>query len=359
VSVPIQAIPYLRLFKRLFLGQSSLGNVAFRQDVLFPEETATLRPAIYLPGQMEKVIDYRPTDTISITTKETEVRAATSTNVTYAPTIAYHIKNAVLFDGCIYVGRFKHPISDRSLFKGNGAREPSYIKSCGLASTYLGTKYFGHWLLDDCTKYLLAEEFGAPLSLRMPAYGHLQQYQTYFSQNWACIDRAYIDHLVVFQDFSQSSFKRKRYEILRKRLQFHFPERAPSTFVYLKRGNTGVARTIENENEIVDSLTKRGFLIADVATDGLDKLIRTLSSAKIVVSLEGSHNDHCALVCPEDSALLILQPADRFAAFQRAWSECLGMRYGFVVGDARSAGYYFSTSEILQTVDLLLARMDA
>ena len=333
--------------------------MAFRQDLLFPEETATLRPAIFLPGQTDKVIDYRPTDTISITTKEVQVKAAISTAVTYAPTIAYHIKDAVLFDGCIYVGRFKHPIADKSLFKGGNTREPYYIKSCALASTYLGTKYFGHWLLDDCTKYLLAEASGTPLCLRGPAYSHLQQYQTYFGQDWMSIDRAYIEHLVIFQDFSQNTFKRKRYDILRARLQTHFPQRFPSTFVYLKRGNTGVARKIENENEIIDALTKRGFVIADVGSDSLDQIISTLSSAKIVVSLEGSHNDHCAVACPENSGLLILQPADRFAAFQRAWSECIGMRYGFVVGDARTAGYYFSTSEILQTVDLLLSKLDA
>src|SRR5262249_10362059 len=150
------------------------------------------------------------------------------------------------------------------------------------------TRFFGHWLLDDCTKYLLAEEIGNPLCLRMPPYGHLQQYESYFGQDWRPTDRAYIDHLVIFQDFAQNSFKRKRYKILRDRLQAHFTRSAPQNLVYLKRGTTGVRRIIQNEDEIIDGLLKRGFLVLDIATHRLEHIIERLSNAKIVVSLEGS-----------------------------------------------------------------------
>ena len=40
---PIQATPYVRLFKRLFLGQGSLQTISYKQDILCPEENATLR----------------------------------------------------------------------------------------------------------------------------------------------------------------------------------------------------------------------------------------------------------------------------------------------------------------------------
>ena len=222
MSVPIQTTPYIRLFKRLFLGQSSLEKVAFRQDLLFPEETATLRPAIFLPGQIEKVIDYRPTDTITKNKKETEVRAATSTAVTYAPTIAYHIKDAVLFDGSIYVGRFKHPIADKSLFSGNKAREPHYIKSCALASTYLGTKYFGHWLLDDCTRYLLAEAAGTPLCLRGPASAISSNMKPILVRI-GCRLTEPISIILLYSKILHRTASSINAMILRARLQTHFP----------------------------------------------------------------------------------------------------------------------------------------
>jgi len=357
MSIPIQLVPYTRLLKRLFLGQNSLQAVAYQQDILCPEEKATLRPALFLPGQVERVKDYKATDAVAVTTKKKEIVEAVSTTVTYAPAIAYHIKDAVLFDGSIYVGRFKHPIADSSLFH-LGSRKLSHINSCALASTYLGTKFFGHWLLDDCTKYLLAEEISKPLCLRMPPYGHLQQYESYFGQDWSPTDRAHIDHLVIFQDFAQNSLKRNRYKILRDRIRARFTRNTPQTLIYLRRGTTGVRRIIQNEDKIIDGLIKRGFFVLDIAIHSLEHIIEKLSNAKMVVSLEGSHNDHCALACPENSGLLVLQPADRFAAFQRAWCECIGIRYGFVVGEAQHAGYDFSLSEILRTVELMLNEIE-
>ena len=180
--VPIQVIPYVRLAKRLFSGQGSLQSIAYRQDTLCPEEKTTLRPAVFLPGQLDRIIRFKPTDAVAVTTKEGEIAEAIATTVVHAPTIAYHIKDAILFDGSFYAGRFKHPIADLSLFNSD-RQKPIHIKSCALASSYLGTKFFYHWLADDCTRYLLAEEVGTPLRLRMPAYGHLQNYQTYFNED--------------------------------------------------------------------------------------------------------------------------------------------------------------------------------
>jgi Glycosyltransferase 61 len=349
---PIQVVPYVRLFKRLVSGRGSLQAIAHRQDVLCPEEKVTIRPAVYLPGQIDRVTDFK-IDPWFQTTKEAEIAQAISTTATHVPTVAYHIKDAVLFDGSIYVGHVRHPIADKSLFV-SAAHAPYHIKTGALASSYLGTKYFGHWLRDDCTKYLLAEEFGLPLCLRGAAFGHQQKYQAYFGQDWTPTDRARIDHLVVFQDFSQNSLKRKRYRVLRERIKAHFPGNIRGSHIYLRRGQTGVPRIIQNEDEIIDALIQRGFVILDVASDSLDHIIGTLVNAKIVVSLEGSHIAHCVFASPENSGLLVLQPPDRFAAMHRGWSECLGIRFGFVVGAVGDVGYYFTVPEILRTIDLLL-----
>ena len=352
---PPRAIPYVRLAKRLFFGPGSLEGVAYQQDVLCPEETIAIPPAIFLAGQIEKVTKQKR-DTWGHKTREQAIAEATATTATHAPTIAYHIKDAVLLDGQIYAGRFKYPIADKSLYASGPGKE-QHIKAASLASSYLGTKYFGHWLADDCTRYMLAKQFTRPLCVRMPPYAHKQQYEAFFSQNWAPTDRARIDHLVVFQDFSQNSLKRKRYRILREQIKARFPETARNGYVYLRRGQTGVSRPIQGEQLIIDALTKRGFVVADIATDSLEHIIRTLLKAKIVVSLEGSHIVHSVFAIPNHSGLLVLQPANQFSAVHRDWSECLGIRFGFVVGNAGSAGYSFSLSEILRTVDLLLGNM--
>ena len=353
--LPIQFVPYIRLVRRLFSGLSSLQSIAYEQNILCPEEKAAIPPAVFLPGQIERVKD-RIKNPWANTTSEVEIAEAISTTVTHAPTIAYHLNNAILFDGSIYAGSCRlpfYPKGDKSL-SVSMMHAPHHMDTGALASTYLGTRFFGHWLVDDCTKYLLAEAVAPTICTRRSAFSHQQKYQTYFGQDWTPIDRARIDHLIVFQDFSQNSHKRKRYRALRDRIKSHFPSNDRGACIYLRRGKSGVSRVIQNEDEIVDALVKRDFMVVDIESDNLDHIIGSLVKTKIVVSMEGGHIAHCTYTCPEHSALLVLQPPDQFTATYRGWSACLGIGFGFVVGSIGDAGYYFPISEILVTIDLLL-----
>jgi hypothetical protein len=217
VTFPIQAIPYANYIRRRLFGGVPSKTAAYRQEVLCAEETVKIRPAIFLPGQINRVIGTDPATTI-----EWEVFTATWKP---APTIAHHIRNAILFDGSIYRGRFKSFIATRSFFLSPApSSEPIHLKTVGLASSHLGSRFLGHWLIDDCIQYRLAEEYGQPLCLRGPIYAdHQKQYQTYLEQDWSPIDRAWIDHLIVYQDFhwgtAQDSLRRAQIRILRDRVR--------------------------------------------------------------------------------------------------------------------------------------------
>src|SRR5262245_34171562 len=143
MHLPLAVIPYARLARRM-LGRTTLTSVAHSHEILSPKEEAAVRPAIFLPGQIEKV-----TSAHFESTKDVEIAAATSLTATHAPTIAYHIRNAALIDGSIYVGSYRHRISDKSLFASSN-RETRYLPKAALASTHNGILYFGHWLEEDC-----------------------------------------------------------------------------------------------------------------------------------------------------------------------------------------------------------------
>ena len=352
--IPIRIVPYVRGLKRLLLGPGTLQSAAYRQEVLCVEEKVQMRPAVFLSGQIDPV-----TGTAIESTKAKEIAAATLPTAIHAPAIAYHIRNAILFDGCIYHGRLKHLVADKSVCYSLSS-ELQHFGTVGLASSYIGTKYFGHWLTDDCLRYLLAERNGQPLCLRRPVYaeGHQEQYQSYFGQNWTPVDRARIDHLIVYQDFAQNSLKRLRYRLLRERVRARLVADDSRTLVYIRRGALGARRVIQNEEEIIAVLIKHGFIIVDMEFDSLQRLLETLATAKVVVSVDGSHGAHCAFSVPENSGLIVLQPPDRFVAWHRGWSEAVGMRFGFVVGARGERGYCFSCSEILQTMDLMLKSLD-
>ena len=352
MRIPINAVPGVRLVKRFILGPGSLEDTSFKQEVMCAEERTTLPPAIFLPDQLERVAEQK-IHGWGAKSREEAIAEATATAVVHAPAIAYHIKDATLIDGRLFAGRFKYPIAQKSLYATN-VQEPRRFNIAALASSFLGTKYFGHWLTDDSTRFMLAEQFGTPLCARMPVYVHQRMYQKYFEQNWEPTDRAYIDHLVIFQDFSQSSFKRERYRKLRERIKKRFPVSTRRSNIFLRRGQTGSSRSIQNEEAIVGALVKRGFMVVDIASDRLEHIVEPLLSAKLVVSMEGSHVAHCTLTVPEDSALLILEPPDKFSGVHRSQAGCLGVKFGFVVGEFGDAGYRFSVNEILQTIDLLL-----
>ena len=55
MAFPIEVVPYINYIGRRLFGDRSLRSAAYRQEVLCAEETVSLRQAIFLPGQVERV----------------------------------------------------------------------------------------------------------------------------------------------------------------------------------------------------------------------------------------------------------------------------------------------------------------
>src|SRR6266705_1748151 len=72
MPIPIKLRAYQRHIKRLFFGPGTVQSAAYDRHVIFPKSKARLSPAVFLPGQINKVTDSAPE-----TTRESEVREAT------------------------------------------------------------------------------------------------------------------------------------------------------------------------------------------------------------------------------------------------------------------------------------------
>jgi len=216
---PLRLAPYLRIPRRLLEGQVSLGDIALKKDVICPEEVVSLRAPVFLPEQINKITarKFIAEDALwfrTETDQKDQIDALLNTEFTYPASIAYHLKNAVLLDGSIYVGAYRypfHPKERKSIFKPPANCADVHLKEAALASTYLGTRYFGDWLTEDCSRYALAETYSSPLCVRTIDYADKSKYNLYFNQNFAPIDRARIDYLTIFDDVPQNSCKRERY----------------------------------------------------------------------------------------------------------------------------------------------------
>src|SRR5205823_3217934 len=132
---------------------------------------------------------------------ETEVRRATSPNSTHAATIAYHIDNATIVNGSVYARNHKIFITKE---RPTNRQNISRYQRAALVSSEFGTRYFGHWLADDCIQYSLADQIGfLPLCLARPPTkvgidqrSHQKQYEMYFGQDWTPVDRCRVDKLI-------------------------------------------------------------------------------------------------------------------------------------------------------------------
>jgi hypothetical protein len=350
-AMPLRMAPYLRLARRLIRGPGTPKSVSIETEVLCPEETSVNSPPIFIPGQIE-----RATSATEHQPLEAEIGSMLASTYTHAPTIAYHVRNATVLDGSIYADNLRYFIADAKLFAGNGITR--HLKTAGLASTTVGNRYFGHWLRDDCIQYLLAQRAGAAVCISSEVSDHKTRYASYFDQDWTPTDRAFVENLVIYQDFAQNSLKLERYKKLSSKIGAKFGAQSVRTdLVYVRRGATGAARPIYDEPTLIDNLIKRGFIVLDIARDDLDQVLKTLLRARLLVSIEGSHMTHCVYTLDQNCALLVLQPADRFTAVHRHWAASVGVPFGFVVGARGEQGYQFSLDEILRTIDLVLDRI--
>ena len=345
MQIALRAAPFLRNVRRFFAGPANRTETAFEQEVLCEGDVSELQPSLFLDDQIEKI-----RGTTAESTLDVELDDALRRTATNAPTIAFHIKNATLLDGSLYAGRMKHQVANKTAKANN---QISHLETAAVCNSLAGSTYFGHWLADDVLTYMLAERYAKPVCCSPNApYGHMPFYTKILGQDWTATDQAFIEHLILFQDFAQTSLKKSRQLEARGKVLSQVKAMAGNHLIYLRRGNTGASRMIANEQEIIDGLSRKGFTILDINTDSLDRILSYLASSRIVVSMEGSQTYHGAYSQPSGSGLLLLQPPARFTATQRAWSANIGVRFGFVVGDQSDDATYFSLNDILKTVDL-------
>jgi hypothetical protein len=345
LSIPVRAIRYWEYANRLLIGKRSLESIATKVEMLSPEERdCPCEPAVFLATQPAKITGAM----IAGQTVSEALASATATTVTHLPTLAYQIDDAILIDGSIYSEGVKYWIAHRK----DSAKQILDLHSAAVASTPQGTRWFGHWLMDDCLTYEIARNFDNVICVNSQFSNQQKEYQTYFGQDWTDLGAVRVKHLTIFEDYGHNHYKRQRQGQLSQAIQKRFHSEK-TTRIYLRRGVTGTPRPIANEQQIIETLAKHGFIVADIENDSLEELLSALCSAEIVVSIEGSHVSHCGFSLPRHAKLLLLQPDDRFCMIHNGWLGCIDGIQGFVVGEKTVDGYFFPTSDILRTIDLM------
>lgn len=149
-----------------------------------------------------------------------------------------------------------------------------------------------------------------------------------------------------------TSHRRARLAQLRNRLHDgEGPQRGHG--VFLRRRGGGAARVLINEEEIERILATLGFEIIDPANDPAETIMIRCRDASIVVGVEGSGLAHGLLGCAPDAAFVVLQHPHRFNNVWKDFTDALGMRYAFLVGEGSREAFRVDPEELRATLELL------
>jgi hypothetical protein len=330
----------------LRLPQIPVARAASRSWVVHPAVREVRPRAFFLDGQLDRVEGVQ-----NETSLDFELARVLGREVEHAATMAFELDDATIFEGSVYAGgtRLRFMEAPFSLRAFGGAEEE--LDRAALDCTFVGNRYFGHWIADDCPLHLLAREHAEPIGVTRPLFGQEAQFGALWGLHPRKVSSATVRKLLYFLDYSQNRTKRERYERLRAPIQARAGS-ASRRGVYFRRGSGGALRELTNQTEIEERLTRRGFHVLDPTVETVEKVMDLCAGAPCVVSVEGSQLAHGLLNVAAGGSLLALQPPNRFNNVYKDRADCLGLRYGFVVGRGNEAGFHVDVDEIERTLDL-------
>lgn len=340
--------PAIGLMSRLVARKAPEPEaVAHEWWEIAPGETRFVPPAIHLPGQIERVI------ATEFGTKAEVIRHLLGGfEVREGPTRGFALRGADLVDGVLYAGRARRHLRPGARLRTR-AEMPEQRTSGVLYETWVGNRWFGNWLTDDCLGYALAERFGVPVASMPAPKGHAAEYERLLGHRPRRFESCHFDELILLGDRANNTDRATRGARLAARLRVGLDTR-PHPGVFLTRGMAGDRRLLVNEAEIAARLRDGlGFRVLDPLACDLATILGACAGARIVAGVEGSQLAHGLMVMGRDATLLTLQPPDRVTSVLKISTDRQGQGFGLVIGQGTCDGFYVDGAEVLSTARLI------
>jgi hypothetical protein len=340
--------PSIEIIKRILkISKTNLEEDAYERWEIHPENKHFIPSAVFLPDQLERM---RGTEFASAAEIATSFHGGYE--VLEAATLGFRIRNVDFVDGVLYSRHSTKHLRQRIRFCP-AYRAPSDSISGALYESWLGNRWFGNWLADDCLTYRLAEQYGEPVCTTVTPTGHVPRYESLLDMKPRRVVSTHFHELTLFDDHSTNAGKMARAAELRDRI---IGASAPSKHagVFLLRGVTGDRRVLLNERALAERLSAtRGFRILDPSTGSVEAIADACAGARVVAGVEGSHLTHGFMLMPPGAALLVLQPPQRVVAQLKVFTDRRDQIYAFVIGEGGSAEFSVNINEVEKTLDLI------
>ena len=341
-----------RLFQR-FPQAVELTACASESTVVHAAEDQPMRPAFFPAGELERITGVHEFSA----GLEDEVNLATRDEVHHTATIAWRLKNIFLAAGRLCNYRSYKRLTFRTL-PLMPMRTELVDETVAFCSSDAGNDYFAHFLLDDATTALLGEEFGRVVfgGNMKPRTSQMIDYMDFFDVSFSEASAAKFRDVWIFTDHPQNAHRRERLKTLCRRVRAKFADKQQPAPAYIRRGESGMSRKLENETEIEALLISRGFRIIDPESMTTSEICSQLNNSPLIVGVEGSQLAHGLLSLRPGGGMLCIQPAGRFNAMLRSFCNSLDMEWGFVVAEGSDTQFRVCEKRLLQTIDAILER---
>lgn len=343
-----------RVFRKLTKLRSresgGLARLARSKVELSEGFNGRVRPAEFLPGDLEKIRGFSPWRS-----PEHERASWAGEEMSYPPSTALHIGRASLVGPILYVGELKEQVGsgvEPMLAPGQKLRISDPVT---LNTTFSGSRWFGSFMRDD-----LALQTGdeTPETRIRAAGAHFEQAAGYREllglEEPRLVRNARLDDLWMISEPVVSPRRAERYRLLRNRLRASVVAEGAPRPVYLRRGWRGELRVLQNEALVEKALADMGFNIIDPLAFRPHEVARRLVDTPLVVSVEGSQLAHGIYPMAEKGAFLVIQPPERFALPYKEVADCMEWRFGFVVGDPAASGFTVDVDRLIRLAESML-----
>jgi len=336
---------------RIVFGQRSLEDVASSREELSPSIRHFHPQPVFESDDLLRI-----TGLGFGTTQAFELEQTRAIWRTHSATVAYTVQDLLHLEGNFYKPRFKHGVTLNTGKAIDFGRAPE-IDGGVLGQTWLGAKYFGHWLLENIPLAWLAAKRGSAVggNSQLQLQPQQTQYLNLFNAPLRLLPAtAFIRSLQIVQDSGLNDLRIARWQQMRR--QFAASVRSDSVpGVFLMRGSTGEQRLLSNEEAVANLLRSRGFNVVNPGLTNLAEVRLAAARARIVVGVEGSQLSHGLLGVADAGAMVVLQPPFRFNNAYRERCDRLGITYSFIVGHAVEGGFTIDLNALSRLLDKLEA----
>lgn len=339
------------------IGYTLLSRTGFGQTLAdvcverFEVGTAALferRPAVCLQGSLDRVTGVAPMRTLDL-----ERRRLEPGEMLLPACVAYVFDDILCVDGNLYKGFAKYRVSGstRTLL----ASISKSVSDGVLVSNGQSHTYFGHWMTEELPGTSFAADLGPVVTIRhgRNPYTHEFGYLQLCGLPAPAVlpSRCRVGRLTVLGENSTNTSHLNKLADFRE-LRAHAGWQRTNRRVFIRRGG-GSPRSLANESDIIDYLSREGFDIVDPERLSAEEVAARCYGASVAVGVEGSHMAHAFVQMFAGASFLLIQPPDRFNNPFKDLCDAVGINYGFAVADALKRGFALPIDRLAKTLEIL------